>query len=206
MGPVLEHHVNRDRPQVLEEAISRPARDHRGSPGQDAKISRGVEGERKQIEGDQDAGQGFLTVPEVVFEVVPIGFEHVEGLVLDLPTRPAAGSKLGDGIGRDRKIGDETIVIGSLSLGVKDLDGEPVDQDGVLGGTQRHRVEPAVDGGGSLAAFADSLAMLVQFGAPQVLGDGLMRRWLAGENEVAPGSPDGGWQANRSSPRNTGRR
>ena len=175
MGPVLEDNVSRDGPQVLEKTISRPARDYRGSPSQHAKISRGVEGERKQIEGNQNAGQGLLAVSKVVLKIVSVGLEHVEGLVLDLPASPAAGGKLGDGIGRDRKIGDEAVVIGPLSLGIESLDGEPVDRDGIVRGAQRHGVEPAVDGRGALAAFADGLAMLLQFGALQVFGDGLMR-------------------------------
>ena len=58
----------------------------------------------------------------------------------------------------------------SLSLVVEDLDGEPVDGDRILGGTQRHRGEPAVDGGGALAAFAGGLAMLLQFGAMEIFG------------------------------------
>jgi len=109
-----------------------------------------------------------------------------------LPTRPPAGGEFGDGIGGDREIGDEAVVVGSLCLGVEGLDGEPVDRDGILGGAQRHGVEPAVDGGGALAAFADGLAMLLQFGAQQVLSNGLMRRWLAGEDEVAAGIVDRG--------------
>ena len=53
----------------------------------------------EQIEGDQDAGEGFLAVPKVVFEIVSVGLEHVEGLVLDLPTGAAAGGQFGDGAG-----------------------------------------------------------------------------------------------------------
>jgi hypothetical protein len=52
-----------------------------------------MEGERKQIEGDHNAGQGLLAVSKIVLKVVSVGLEHVEGLVLDLPPRPAAGGK-----------------------------------------------------------------------------------------------------------------
>src|ERR1035441_11047735 len=79
------------------------------------------------------------------------------------------------------------VVIGPLSLGIESLDGEPVDRDGVVGSAQRHGVEPAVNGGGALATFADGLAMFLEFGAMQVFRDGLMRRWLAGEDEIAAG-------------------
>jgi hypothetical protein len=62
----------------------------------------------------------------------------------------------------------------------------------IVGGTQRHGVEPAVDGGRALAAFADALAMFLQFCAMEILSDGSMRRRLARENEVAAGIVDGG--------------
>jgi hypothetical protein len=80
MWPVLEDDISRDGSQVLEEAISRTARDNGGTPGEDAKISGGVECEGKQIEGDENARQGFLAVPEVVLEIVSVGLEHVEGV------------------------------------------------------------------------------------------------------------------------------
>ncbi len=111
---------------MLEEAVGRAARDDRGSPGENAKISGGVECESEQVEGDQDAGQGFLALAKVVFEIVSVGLEHVESLVLDLPPSAAAGGQFGDAVGGDGEIGDEAVVIGSLYLGVEDLDGEPV--------------------------------------------------------------------------------
>ena len=141
---------------------------------------------------EEDAGERLLAVAEIVLEVVAVGLEHVEGLVLDLPAGAAAGGQLGDGVGGHRQIGDEAVVIGALARGVADLDGEPVDHDGVGGGAQRHAGEPAVDGGGALAAFADGLAMLFQLGAMQVFGDGLVRGRLAGEDEIAAGLLDGG--------------
>jgi hypothetical protein len=83
VGPVLEDDVGGDGPQMLEEAIHRAACDDGGSPGEDAEISGGVEREGQQVEGDQNAGEGFLAVAKVVFEIVSIGLQHVEGLVLD---------------------------------------------------------------------------------------------------------------------------
>lgn len=43
MGPVLEDRVNRDGPQMLEEAVGRATRDDGCSPGEDAEIGGGVE-------------------------------------------------------------------------------------------------------------------------------------------------------------------
>src|ERR1700722_5172479 len=191
MRPVLEDNIDGDSPQMLEEAVCRAARNDRGAPGKDPEISGGVECESEQIEGDQDAGEGFLAVSKVVFEIVSVGLQNVKGLVFDLPPSAAAGGQSGDGVGGDREIGDEAVV-STLAFSVEDLDGEPVDQDGIVRGAQRYGVEPAVDVGRALAAFADGLTMLLQFGALQVLGNGLMRSWLAGEDEVAAGILDGG--------------
>src|SRR5271165_47331 len=60
---------------------------------------------------------------------------------------------------------------------------------------QRHSRKPAVDAGGALAAVADGLAMFLQFGAMQVFGDGFMRGWLAGDDEVVV--PVGGSKSTR---------
>src|SRR3984885_4784188 len=68
-------------------------------------ISGGVECESEQIEGDQDAGEGFLAVSKVVFEIVSVGLQNVKGLVFDLPPSAAAGGQSGDGVGGDREIG-----------------------------------------------------------------------------------------------------
>jgi hypothetical protein len=141
----------------------------------------------------------FLPCPKLcsrlyplVFSTLKVSFSIPAFAGTSLPTRPPAGGEFGDGAGGDREIGDEAVVVGSLCLGVEGLDGEPVDRDGILGGAQRHGIEPAVDGGGALAAFADGLAMFLQFGAKQVFGDGLMRRRLAGEDKIAAGIVDGG--------------
>jgi hypothetical protein len=56
----------------LEEAVCGAACDDGRSPGEDAEISGGVECEGEQVEGDQDAGEGFLAVPKVMFEVVTV--------------------------------------------------------------------------------------------------------------------------------------
>ena len=136
---------------------------------------------------------------EVVFEVVSVGLEQVEGLVPNFPTGAAAGGKFGDGVRRNREIRDEAVVISPLSLVAEGLDGEPVDCDGIIGSAQWHRVEPALESAGALTAFADGLAMLLRLGAPKILGDSLMRGWPAGEDEVAAGVVDGGgdWLAGK---------
>ena len=74
---------------------------------QDAEVGNGVEREGEQVEADQEAGQGLLAVAEVVLEVVALGLEHVEGLVLDLPAGAAARGQFGDSVRGDRQVGDE---------------------------------------------------------------------------------------------------
>ena len=78
MRPVLEDNVGGDGPQVLEEAISRTTGDDGGAPGDDAEIGGGVECEGEQVEGDQNAGESFLAVPKVVFEIVSVVFSTLK--------------------------------------------------------------------------------------------------------------------------------
>ena len=91
--PVWEDDVGGDGAQVLEEVIAGAAGGGGGAPGEDGELGDGVEGEGEEVEGDEQAGEGELAVAEVVFEVVAVGLEDVEGLILDLPAGPAAGGE-----------------------------------------------------------------------------------------------------------------
>src|SRR5665213_1092580 len=75
MCPVLKHHIDSDASQVLEEPVCGAAGYDGLPPGQDGKISGGVEGEGQQVERQKDAGQGLLAVAEIVLEVVAVGLE-----------------------------------------------------------------------------------------------------------------------------------
>ena len=99
----------------------------------------------------------------------------VECLVLDLPSGAAASGEFGDGVGSDGQIGNEAVVVGSLSLGIEDLDGEPIDADGVLAVAHRHARKPAIDVRGALARLDKRDAMLFECDAGEVFGDGRMR-------------------------------
>ena len=103
-----------------------------------------------------------------MLEVVAVGLEQVECLVLDLPSGTAAGGDLGNGLGGDGQVGDKAVVVGALALGVEDLDGEPVDVASVWAGAQRQVGEPSVDVGEALAGRAGGDAMLLELGAVQV--------------------------------------
>ena len=102
MGPVLEHDIAVTVRRCSKKRYVAPRAMMAARQARTAETSGGVEREGEQIEGDQDAGEGFLAVPEIVFEIVTVGLEHVEGLVLDLPTGAAAGGQFGDGVGGDR--------------------------------------------------------------------------------------------------------
>src|SRR5690349_25073922 len=159
---------------MLEEVVPGAASGDGVAPGEDAERGDGVEGEGEEIEGDEEVGKGELAVAEIVLEVVAVGLEDVEGLVLNLPPGTAAGGEVGDRAGGDGQIGDEGIGIGASALVVEDLDGEPVDLEGIVAGAQRHLGEPAVDVGGRLAAMADDPAMLREVNAGEIFGEGLM--------------------------------
>ena len=70
---------------------------------------------------------------EIVFEVVSVGLEHVEGFVLDLPARPATRGDFGDIAGVDVQIDDEAVVISPFTRGIEDFDGDPGDGQSVIG-------------------------------------------------------------------------
>src|ERR1700693_4075918 len=61
--------------------------------------------EGEQIEGRQRHREKPLAMAEIVFEFVAVVFQHVEALVLDLPSRSAAGDDLGDLVLGDGKAG-----------------------------------------------------------------------------------------------------
>ena len=71
---------------MFEEPIGRATRDHRLAPSQHGEPGHGMEREGQQIENHQNGGEGFLAMPEIVLEILSTGLEHVEGLVLDLPS------------------------------------------------------------------------------------------------------------------------
>ena len=121
MIPVLEHNVDGHRPEVFEEPVRWPAGDHRLAPRQHGEPRHGMEAEGEEIERHQNTGQGILSMPKVVFQIISIGFQHVEGLVFDLPPCPATGGEVRHGGGGDLQIGDETVEIRSLAFGVQDF-------------------------------------------------------------------------------------
>src|SRR3954451_16936464 len=136
--PRREDQIDRDRRQLAEEIAAWPKLGPCGAPEFIADVADGVDGERQQVQADQDGGEGLLAVSEAVLEVVALGLEHVERLVLDLPSRPATGGQFDDGTGADRQIGDAAVAIRRLAPGVDDLDREPVDPERVLAVAQRH--------------------------------------------------------------------
>ena len=85
-------------------------------------------GEGEQIEGGQRHGEKFLAVPEIMLELVAVIFQHIETLVFDFPSRPATGDDLGEVVLGHGKAGHPDHGIFDLSLGVDNLEADPVDQ------------------------------------------------------------------------------
>jgi len=99
LGPIWEDDVGCDASELFEEVVSRDPGRHGVLPGQDAQLRDGVISEGQEVEGHEDTDEGFLAVAKIVLEVVPIGLEDVEGLVLDLPPGAPARGQFGDGLG-----------------------------------------------------------------------------------------------------------
>src|SRR5208337_4000303 len=123
-----------DRRQLVEEVVAWSELCPCGAPKIVANVADGMDCEGEQVQGGQNGREVLFSVAEAVFEVVALVFENVEGFVLDLPSRPAAGCEFNDVFAADRQIGDEAVAIGRLALGVEDLDLKPVDLERIIAG------------------------------------------------------------------------
>ena len=131
--------------------------------------------------------QELLAVPEIMFELVAVVFEDVEAFVLDFPSRPAAGDDLGDIVLGDGKAGYPGHGICDLSLGVDNLEADPVDQDCILPVMDRNVLDPAVTECLSGVAPADLLLVAERLGAVDEVVERFVRGRLAGEDEIVAG-------------------
>ena len=55
---------------------------------------------------------------KVVFDVVALILQGIEGLVFDFPARPAGSYQLDDIAFADVKVGHSTVVVGDLLVGI----------------------------------------------------------------------------------------
>ncbi|MGC8535792.1 MAG: hypothetical protein ACP5QR_09715, partial [Rhizomicrobium sp.] len=55
-----------------------------------------MKGEGQQVHGGEHHGKVLFAVPEIMFEVVAVIFQDVEGLILDFPSGSGAVGDLGD--------------------------------------------------------------------------------------------------------------
>ena len=76
-----------------------------------------MQGEGEQVEDDEHVGEGVGAVAEVVFEVVAVLLEDVEGLVLDLPSGAGAVGEFGDVVVVDVEAGEEGAAVGDGAVG-----------------------------------------------------------------------------------------
>ncbi len=83
-GPVGDEEVAGDRAEVLEEALAGADALAGFLPGPCDEIAERMEGEGEQVHGGQEGGEVLVAVTEVVFEIITLGLEDVETLVLVL--------------------------------------------------------------------------------------------------------------------------
>src|SRR3954471_1668321 len=89
--PRREDQIGGDRRQLAEEIGAWPELGPCSTPEFIADVADRVDRERQQIEAHQDGGEVVLAVSEAVLEVIALGLEDVERLILDLPPCPATG-------------------------------------------------------------------------------------------------------------------
>ena len=143
-----------------------------------------MDGESDEVEHQQHVGQAFLAVSEVVFEVVSVVLEFVEGFVFDFPSASCAIKQLLDVVSRDRDGGDEVAFVGFASVAM-DLQCHPVDAHRLVAVPDWHVVEPLVDSGFLLSPRISRLYMqLFQLDALMVFVQSGKLGFLGGEDEV----------------------
>ena len=118
----MEQEVGGDGPQALEEPLAGHQFPPRRTPCPVPQFAYGMTGEGQQIEDREHGRQMLLSVPEVMLEVVSLGFQDSERFVLDFSSGPASGGEFGDIVPVDLEAGDETVTIGHGSSVIADLD------------------------------------------------------------------------------------
>ena len=184
-GPRWEDAAGGDGAQVLEESHSGSKGAARFPPGGFYEVVRGVHGEGQQVEDRRHAGEGLPAMPEIVFEVVAIGFMDIEGLVFDLPAGASAGGERGDVSAGDGEVGNEAVSISDLAVEPGDLDLQPVDAERIRAVSQRHIGHPAVAVNAPGRPPAPGLAGFVEGDPVPVFARRLVACRLAHEEEPA---------------------
>ena len=119
MVPRLEHDVNRDGAEMLEEPVGGPARGHRLATVRKLKARR--------LRVTSTLARVSFPWPKLCSRLYPLFFRTLN-VSFSIFQRAATG---GD-VRRDRQIGDETIEIRPFSPRVLDFDGEPVHRQCVI--------------------------------------------------------------------------
>ena len=125
-------------------------------------------------------------MPEIVFEVVAVVFQDIEGLVFDFPSGSGAVGDLGDIGFVDREAGDEGPLIGDLAPGVGDGQCDPVDETGVIALAQGNIVEPSQMMPSQLAALDLTKGAFLGCGPSGEIMEGLVGGGLGGEQKIPP--------------------
>ena len=128
---------------------------------------------------------------EIVLEIVTLGFERVERFVLHLPARAATGGHLDDVGAINGQIGDEAVAISHLAVRTGNLDGQPIDPQGIRAVAQGQIAHPTIGVTEALFAALDGLDKGVEFDAGQIFAQRGMGLGLADEQKMAGGGEHG---------------
>ena len=85
----------------------------------------------QQVEHKEDKWQIQLSVSEVVFEVIALVFERVEGFVFDFPTSPSAFDQIDDIVAVNMDIGHPAVFVGDFVVFWDNLKLEKIDIIGI---------------------------------------------------------------------------
>src|SRR5215212_9887487 len=188
--PIGKDEMGRDGSDVLEEAGARAFGGSGLGPELFEAVADRMECEGEEVHGGEHHGEVLLAVAEVVLKVVAVALEDVEAFVLDLPSGPAAGHDLGDGVAGDGQRGHESTAVSDVALGVRDADADPADEHRVVAVPQWRALEPAEARGQALAVGLLRDRVLIERGTLHEVIQRLVRRGLGCEEEIPAGGGD----------------
>ena len=145
-----------------------------------------MEGECEQIQRQQQIGQSLVPVSKVMLHVIAQVFQHVKGFIFDFPSGSAALCELHDIVTIDIYRSDKTVAIGPFIVALaNDLDGQPVDLQGVFAILDGHLQCPLITPGfGFAVGFSHRDSFGLQRDAVEIFIQGLVRGRFRDEQEI----------------------
>ena len=94
-------------------------------------VEQGVKKKRQEVEGGQERGERRRPMPEVVFQVIALGFEGSVVFILDFPARAACLDDGRNGFGGERGLGHEGVVVERRPRSMREREVTPIDVERV---------------------------------------------------------------------------